>query len=588
VIAMLLPSCTKSTKTSTSTTVNVTNATTTTVTGNWWSVLGTPQAGGELNIRANQDITDFDPYANSFNFGIMAAWMEKLFADNWTVNPSTYSYQEMFRGADNSAGQLAQTWEFADPTTLVVHLRQNVYWQNIPPANGRQFIASDVVAHYMRMYDSAKGSYTLGGPHATTSYLANLTSITATDNYTVTFKWNTSNPEYIYECLMLSGTSENCIENPEAVTKWGNLNDWHDAIGTGPFMLSNFVDGVSATLAKNPNYWGIDERYPQNKLPYINQINVFILTDNTVAQSALRTGKIDAMDGMSVSDAQAMNTTNSEILQIKVPATFGGSIGMRQDGKPFNDIKVREAMQMAIDLQDIAKNYYLGAADPWPSSITSNYMTGWGYPFSEWSQDLKDTYAYNVAGAKALLTAAGYPTGFNTDIVVDSGYDMDLLKIIKNDFAAINVNMTITTMDNASWQSFVSTQHKEDAFATSTGTGWARSNEPLTQMAVFTTGGPVNFQMISDPVYDAFYPAAEAATSLDGVKQVFANMNKYVAQQHFVISLLQPMTYSLVQPWLKGYNGQDDALSGPFGISLLGFYAARFWIDQGMKTSMSH
>jgi hypothetical protein len=64
--------------------------------------------------------------------------------------------------------------------------------------------------------------------------------------------------------------------------------------------------------------------------------------------------------------------------------------------------------------------------------------------------------------------------------------------------------------------------------------------------------------------------------------------NEYVARQHFVISLLQPNTFGLYQPWLKGYSGQNQSISGTNGPKLLAFYAARFWIDQGLKKSMGH
>ena len=49
---------------------------------------------------------------------------------------------------------------------------------------------------------------------------------------------------------------------PEAVKKWGDVRDWHHAVGTGPFMLKDFVPDVSAMLVRNPDYWGHDERYP--------------------------------------------------------------------------------------------------------------------------------------------------------------------------------------------------------------------------------------------------------------------------------------------------------------------------------------
>src|SRR5208283_6249334 len=98
-----------------------------------------------------------------------------------------------------------------------------------------------------------------------------------------------------------------------------------------------------------------------------------------------------------------------------LPIGAADAIEPRNDKAPFNDIRVREAMQMAINLQQIATDYYSGTASPDPSSLTSNYMTGWGLPYDQWPQDLKDQYAFNVAGAKALLTTAGFPTGFNTD-----------------------------------------------------------------------------------------------------------------------------------------------------------------------------
>jgi peptide/nickel transport system substrate-binding protein len=532
-----------------------------------------------MTLRIKQDMAVFDPFYSAFNVSIESAWMERLFADNWTEDPSTYPYQLQFRGSDYTAGQLAQTWEFTDPYTFVIHLRQDVYWQNIPPANGRQFVASDVVAHYQRWYNPTANNYLVGGPHATTSYLANLVSLTAgPDKFTVTFKWSTPNPEFTYECLMLSGTSENCIENPEAVAQWGNVNDWHHAIGTGPFILTDFVAGSSATLVKNPNYWGTDQRYPQNKLPYINTLRILEMTDDATALAGFRTGKIDDLDGMSVQQAQQMKTTNPNTVEIEVPAPSGLSIDPRVDRAPYNILKVREALQMAINLQDISHNYYFDTTPPIPDSLTSDYMTGWGYPYSQWPQDLKDQFAYNVTEAKELLTEAGYPTGFHTDIIVDTTFDMSLLEIIQNDFAAIGVIMDIKTMPYAAWTAYVSTGHNQDALSAYYAGNLGRTTEPLTQLAKFLSTTSTNPILLKDPAYDAFYTQAQAATTLDGVKAAVLGANQYVLQQHYDISLLQLMTFSLVQPWLKGYNGQNNALSGSYGPSLLFFYPARFWI----------
>jgi peptide/nickel transport system substrate-binding protein len=198
-------------------------------------------------------------------------------------------------------------------------------------------------------------------------------SVTAVDKYTVIFKWKIPNREFILETMVTNHNPTAAIIAREAVEKWGDVSDWHHAIGTGPFILEDFVPGIGATLVKNPDYWGRDERYPQNKLPYVDKLKVWIITDEAEALEAMRTGKLDAMDSISYKKAQEIKKTNPEILQIPMPT--GASIDPRHDVKPFNDIRVRKAMQMAINLPAISKTLYSDAADPSPSSFSSNAMS---------------------------------------------------------------------------------------------------------------------------------------------------------------------------------------------------------------------
>ena len=137
-------------------------------------------------------------------------------------------------------GYLAESWEFTDPSTYVAHLRKGIHWQDIPPANGREFIADDVVFHFNRMYGLGGGFIKPSSLPASVNAFQYLISVTAIDKYTVVFKFKTQNPELIMSVLH-GVTPMQGLENPEAVKKWGNLNDWHHAIGTGPFILKDFV-----------------------------------------------------------------------------------------------------------------------------------------------------------------------------------------------------------------------------------------------------------------------------------------------------------------------------------------------------------
>jgi len=103
---------------------------------------------------------------------------------------------------------------------------------------------------------------------------------------------------------------------------------------------------------------------------------------------------------------------------------------------------------------------------------------------------------------------------------------------------------------------------------------------PIRQLTKFQTGASSNDAMVSDPTFDAFYTQAIAATTTAQVMAIVMQANEYVAQQHFVISLLQPYQYALYQPSLHGFNDQYASISGYFGPLLLDEYGARFWISQ--------
>jgi peptide/nickel transport system substrate-binding protein len=536
----------------------------------WWDKLGTPQYGGEMIIRSNRNIVSFDPSAGG-GVHMISAWMERLVADDWTLDPDIFDYKPLWHPSKYLKGQLAESWEFTNPETIVFHLRKGIHWQDIPPACGREFVADDVVFHFNR---AAKA-------------FQDLKSVTAPDKYTVVFNWQTSNPEFIMGALMGIGTTL-CIENPEAVKKWGDVRDWHHAIGTGPFILRDFIPGSSATLTRNPNYWGHDERYPQNKLPYIDTVKHLHIPDDAEALAAMRAGKIDIIDCVPPVQAQEMRKTNPEILQILTPLPPTISLDPRIDVAPFNDIRVRKAMQMAIDLPTIAKSYYQGTVEPYPDTLSSRYMKKWdfGFPYEEWPQDLKDEYAYNPTKARQLLADAGYPRGFKTNIVADTAGDMNVLEIVKSYFAQIGIDMEIRKMETNAWEDFIHLG-KHDQLVHHPAGHLGHTSAPLTDLNRFRSSR--GYAMTNDPLFDDFYARTKNATSLDEALRIFRDANEYVARLHIAISVLQPMAYSLCQPWVKGFNAQFGSTWGAAGgPGMLSFYLGRFWIDQNLKKSMGH
>jgi ABC-type transport system substrate-binding protein len=255
VITSLLISCTNTTTPSTSststtstTTQTVSPTTTTATQSNWWDTFGTPKYGGTINIQASSQGSVFDPWVATPNS--MLYQNETLVTPDWTVDRKVWAMDSPFVPLKYYMGLLAKSWEKTDATTLVFHLREGVHWQNKPPVNGREFVADDVVQHYNRILGTGSG-YTQ--PSSVSGTISLLASVTATDKYTVTFKFKNSSLLGMFQ-LFDSG-NENAIENPEAakVTKavaaapgppgppapggdsqasTEGLGDWHNAAGT--------------------------------------------------------------------------------------------------------------------------------------------------------------------------------------------------------------------------------------------------------------------------------------------------------------------------------------------------------------------
>jgi peptide/nickel transport system substrate-binding protein len=570
-------STTVSNPTSTTTTAAV--GTTTTSTGNWWDSLGAPQYGGTITIQSSADITNFDPYNASALPTVMGGWLELFYDTDWTLSPAVFDYKLTILNPAYYTPHLATGWEFSDPSTFVVHLRHDVYWQNIAPMNGRQFVAADIVYHYDRQYGIGDG-FTTRDPNLSlpAAGAPNLISCTNPDNFTVVFGYSMPNAAQILQSIEGLGCT-NDIEAPEIVQQNGNCNNWHQAVGTGPFILTDFVSGGSATMVRNPTYWGNDERHPLNKLPYVTKLQVLVIPQAATALAAVRAGKISIMGGLSWTQAQAMQTTNPEITQINSPPNTSLTLDPRDDLAPYNNLNVRIAVQEALNLPLIASTYYGGTVSPLPSSLTSIYQNGGGFPFSSWPAALQGQYTYNPTGAKQLLASAGFANGFNTDVIADNSADLTLLQIIQSELAAVNINMSINLMDTATWTSTVMTGHKADALAYRSGSGaLGQTQPPTSQLNRFRTGVSYNYMMVSDPKIDNWYTQAMAATDPSVILQILEQENEYMAAQHFSISLLSVNTYNLCVPQLKGYNGQAQAI-GNNAVNI-GFYGARCWITQ--------
>jgi ABC-type transport system substrate-binding protein len=210
------------------------------------------------------------------------------------------------------------------------------------------------------------------------------------------------------------------------------------------------------------------------------------------------------------------------------------------------------------------------------------------FRYEDWPQDLKNEYAYNLATAMQLLAQAGYPDRLKTNVVTDKVKSKELLQIVRSYFAAVGIDMEIRMMDTTSFIDFVTHSKKHDQMVHCPPGPLGHTASPFLELTRFRNG-PGNWAMVDDPVYNGLLTKAVATTSYDDLKTIIKDANERVARQHFTISLLQPIYYSLCQPWVKGFNAQHGSTWGHTGgPGMLSFYLGRFWIDQKLKRNMGH
>jgi len=189
-------------------------------------------------------------------------------------------------------GALAESWSQPDPLTIIFNIRKGVYWHNKAPMNGRELTASDVEYTLHRVFGLGSGWTAENKPPVLYGdQITNLPveSITATDKWTVVI--NLKEPSSGALGWLLDRTPTYILP-PEVIEQYGDMQDWRNVVGTGPFELTDYVEGSSVTWTKNPDYWGHDEKYPENRLPYIDELSAPIMKEETTYIAALRSGKV--------------------------------------------------------------------------------------------------------------------------------------------------------------------------------------------------------------------------------------------------------------------------------------------------------
>ncbi len=269
-----------------------------------------------------------------------------------------------------------------------------------------------------------------------------LKSIDVLDPYTVRLSFNKYSALYIF-----AFTNTIVMLSPTAVQT--NGKDWAKThcVGTGPFKLADFKADSYQNMVRNDDYWGTK--------PYLDGINYTVISDATVAAMTMRTKAADMWDPSDLQQSAALRDEGGyQVIYRRALLTFMAGDGANPNSVYANQ-NVREALEYALDRDGIAKARGFGMY-----AAINQFASPGDKPYNPDIAGRK----YDVAKAKQMLAAAGYPDGFKTKLICQTT-SQDTCVLVQSYLAAVGIQVTIDAADTARWQSITGAG----------GTGWTDS-----------------------------------------------------------------------------------------------------------------
>ena len=386
---------------------------------------------------------------------------------------------------------LAESWTISkDGLTYTFKLRKGVKFHD-----GTPFNAEAVKFSIERQFNPEHPANKLGKYPFANFFFGNVKAVEAMDDSTVRFVLK--EPRASFLAVLTSGAAS--IVSPTAVRKWG-VDYPLNPVGTGPFRYVSWQRGQQVVLEKNPDYW--------KGAVKLDRVVYRPIVEDQARLTELMTGAVDLIVGVPP-DFVAQLEGSPKVSIAKQVGAHVWYLGINNQKKPFDDKRVRQALNYAVNKDAIVKDVLKGTGAVSKGPVLPNT---WG------ADTALKAYPYDPQKAKQLLAEAGYPNGFSTTLwVPESGSGMQspvaMSTVMQSNLKAVGVNVTLQTME---WGAFLAKlrSQEQELFALS----WMAGTEdpdmvmyPLLHSSQWTPNGP-NRALYKNTRFDELLTQARLVT----------------------------------------------------------------------------
>ncbi|HEV2529255.1 MAG TPA: ABC transporter substrate-binding protein [Thermomicrobiales bacterium] len=469
-----------------------------------------PTPGGVLRVGLLGDPAQLDPHITQLTAAI---------------HVTEHIYEGLYvEGPDLSIGP----WLAADMPaisedglTYTITLREGVTWH--PPVS-RPMTAQDVVYSFQRMQDPATGSNS-------SSLLETLTSVEAPDDRTVVMTLASPNASFL---ATLANRYLAIVPQEFVEQNGGDLN--LVCCGTGPFVFEEYIPNTSLTVTRNAEYWDGD-------LPYLDGIEFIPIPTDTQRRDAIITDTVDFIEYAPLSDLEQLRGESS----LKIAGDINTNIrfiGINLRRQPFDDIRVRQAINLALNRSEILE----------PATFGNGTATEVIFPEGNWAHFDAPETTQDIERAKALLAEAGQ-SELSLEILSWAAYSFlsQPSYVVQSQLEAIGISSEVVLEENATYidRYLLSGQYDFDITVTGT-SGFLDPHEVFADN--FLTGSSGNASGYSNPEVDDLIRQGNSVTDQAERATIYQRIQEILLQDLPWINLFIANQYEAMATTVNGYT----------------------------------